>query len=49
LVDLMGGSITVESELGRGSIFAVTFLLPLAAWSESAAQGAEAGRSFTEV
>jgi signal transduction histidine kinase len=49
LVDLMGGAIAVKSELGQGSIFAVTFRLPLAANSESAAASTEADRSLTEV
>jgi signal transduction histidine kinase len=49
LVDLMGGSINVKSEPGQGSIFAVTFRLPLAVNGESPALGVEADRSLTEV
>jgi two-component system sensor histidine kinase/response regulator len=49
LVDLMGGAITVKSELGQGSIFAVTFRLPLTASGESPAPVMDADRSLTEV
>jgi signal transduction histidine kinase len=49
LVDLMGGDVTVESQLGKGSTFAVTFRLPVAADGVSAAPNADAARSLTEV
>jgi signal transduction histidine kinase len=49
LVDLMGGDISVKSELGQGSIFAVTFRLPLALNSVSPVEGVEVDRSLSEV
>ncbi len=43
IVDLMGGTITVESELGKGSTFEVTFSLPIDAEAMAlAAQTADA-------
>ncbi|HLK22653.1 MAG TPA: ATP-binding protein, partial [Bryobacteraceae bacterium] len=49
LVDLMGGSIHVKSELGQGSTFAVTFRLPIAEEQEIAPVAPEADRSLTGV
>ena len=46
LVDLMGGAIGVKSELGQGSIFAVTFRLPLAVNRGSAGRGSGTGPEF---
>lgn len=49
LVDLMAGSIAVKSEVGRGSVFTVTFRLPLAEKCEGSTVLTEADRSLTEV
>ena len=49
LVDLLGGSVAVESQLGQGSTFAVTFRLPRAADGENAVPSGDVAQSLTEV